>query len=480
MAISRDTLNRETNARFWAQSGHKPGQRLDPNNPTDKAMMPIWMDIQRKVQAEADAGTLVTTFDHPEVAQNLADAEVANKVAAVHVDAAAQESDPALAQQHTEAAATAAQVFLQKLKEAAAQQPPTMAPQLQNGQAQNGQFLRPEDDPWNPSRVPNPSAPSTREQPQPNGQFLRPEDDPWNSRFVPKSQREQPSAPPSRSPRERPPAQASRPPRGILFGEVNARFWNRTRYKQGQKLDMTNPQDREMSKVWMEILREVEREANEGRLTLTRPESTPPQPSPRPQPSPQPQFPPQPDPRSPFPPQRPWGTQPMQPGLPGMPMNFGLPQPGIWPGTMQQPPMQQPPMQQPPMQQQPMQQQPMEHQQQPMQQQQQQRPMQQPTRQQQPLPMEGGLPSSSTEAAPSTPSTPPSEGRPPPITTEEGMSTKAKIAVAALGLAGLASLVYAVTRKSSPPSRPRARASVRMPSPIPPSSPFPPARGGRF
>ena len=55
--ISRDILNKETNARFWAQTGYKPGQRLDPNNPLDKAKMPVWMDIFRKVNAEADVVT---------------------------------------------------------------------------------------------------------------------------------------------------------------------------------------------------------------------------------------------------------------------------------------------------------------------------------------------------------------------------------------------------------------------------------------
>ena len=60
-AISRDVLNKETNARFWAQTKYKVGKPLDPKNPLDKAQIPVWNDTFRKVQAEANAGNLVTT-----------------------------------------------------------------------------------------------------------------------------------------------------------------------------------------------------------------------------------------------------------------------------------------------------------------------------------------------------------------------------------------------------------------------------------
>src|SRR4029078_12289214 len=85
--VSNETLNRETDARFWSGTGYRPGHALDPKNPTDKVMMPVWMDIFRKGQAGAKAGTLVTTYAHPAVSQALADAGVAQRAAAVHAAA---------------------------------------------------------------------------------------------------------------------------------------------------------------------------------------------------------------------------------------------------------------------------------------------------------------------------------------------------------------------------------------------------------
>ena len=48
--VDRRYLNEETDTRFWARTGYRPGQRLDPANPTDKVMLPVWMDIFRQVQ----------------------------------------------------------------------------------------------------------------------------------------------------------------------------------------------------------------------------------------------------------------------------------------------------------------------------------------------------------------------------------------------------------------------------------------------
>ena len=346
--ISRDILNKETNARFWAQTGYKPGQRLDPNNPLDKAKMPVWMDIFRKVNAEADAGTLVTTYDRPEVAQPLADAEVAQKVATIHVDAGAKAPDPDTAQQHVSAAMTAQQVAALKLKEAAQNQPPTVSPKLVDDAAREAA-----------KTPPPPNAPAIDQiahaQMQngkngQNGKMLAPEDDPWSDRYVPKSERQpQPQPQPQQPPQARPPRPSrERPPTAILYKETNARFWNRTHYKPGQKLDMTDPQDRKMSKAWLEILHEVEREADAGTLTFTSPEvpapdggrpppsrPLPPRPVPPPvqQPMPQQPMPPRPMP----PPVQPMPPRPMPP--PGMQQPFpppGMQQPFPPPG-MQQP-----------------------------------------------------------------------------------------------------------------------------------------------
>lgn len=128
--ISRDTLMRETDARFFAQVKRTPGQKLDPNNPRDAAYIPVWNDIFHKVEREAREGRLVTTFDHPPVAQALQDAEVANKASAAHLDIAAASSDPVITQENILAAATAGLVSFQKADEAAALQPPTASPTL--------------------------------------------------------------------------------------------------------------------------------------------------------------------------------------------------------------------------------------------------------------------------------------------------------------------------------------------------------------
>ena len=510
--ISRDILNKETNARFWAQTGFKPGQRLDPNNQLDKAMMPVWMDIFRKVTAEADEGTLVTTYDRPEVAQPLADAEIASAVAALHVDTGAKDPNPTTVQQHTSAAATAMQIVAQKLIEAASNQPPTVSPSLTENAAKEAARTPPS--PYAPAADQIAHAQTHNGQNGQNGQILRPEDDPWNPRYVPKSPspREQPSAQPSKSPRER-------PSREVLYKEVNARFWRRYNYKPGQKLDMAIAEDRKMAKLWTNIFHEVEREANEGRLTFTRLElvpapdaARPPRPSPRPlRPTPPRPLPPRPTPPSmqqPMPPppsQRP--MPPIQPP-PGMqrPMPPGMP-PGMqpWPPPGMQQPMPPPDMQQPmppgmppgmqpwppPDMQQPM---PRPDMQQPMPRPDMQQPMspgrQPPGMQPWPPPgMQQPTPSAPTEGGPPSPMewapTPaPTEEASPAITTEaapvEGMSIKAKIALAVLSLGGLGALAYAVTSKPARPAfRPRARASARVSPAFASSSAFPSLRGGR-
>ena len=468
--ISRDILNKETNALFWAQTGHKPGQRLDPNNPLDKAQMPVWMDIFRKVKAKADAGTLVITYDRPEVAQPLADAEVASAVAAAHVDAGAKAPDPATAQQHVAAAATAAQVFLQRLSEAAANQPPTVSSKLKQDAAREAAKTPPP--PHAPAVDQIAHAQMQNGQVQ-NGQFLRPEDDPWDPRYVPKSKppREQPPAQPPKSPRERPSRE--------VLDETNMRFWNRTQYKRGQKLDMSDAQDREMSKIWMEIFGEVQREANEGRLTFTSPELVPAPngvrpPPPRPSPPPPP---PRPTPQLPLPSQPSAQQQPYQPP-PQQP--YPLPQ-------QPYPLPQQPPYQPPPPRVQPSMQ-----------------PYQPPPPQPYQPPAERPLSSAlSSSAAP--PSAPGSEADTPAAAAAdtpaaaaaavdtaaaepEGMSTTAKIALGVFGLGGLAAIVYAVTRKPTgkpASSRPRARAAARVSSgSVTPaigssSFAFPPLRSGK-
>jgi hypothetical protein len=74
MATDPQTLNRETDTRFWAIAGYAPGHKLDPNNAVDALMVPVWRAIYDVVATQAQNGTLQTTFDHPAIAQAIDDA----------------------------------------------------------------------------------------------------------------------------------------------------------------------------------------------------------------------------------------------------------------------------------------------------------------------------------------------------------------------------------------------------------------------
>ena len=45
---------------------------------------------------------------------------------------------------------------------------------------------------------------------------------------------------------------------GVLIHAANQTFWEITKYKPGQKLDMSDPQDRAMAKTWMDIYRQIQ------------------------------------------------------------------------------------------------------------------------------------------------------------------------------------------------------------------------------
>lgn len=55
----------------------------------------------------------------------------------------------------------------------------------------------------------------------------------------------------------------------ILAQETNVRFWHQTGYKPLQALDPTNPTDRKMASVWMDIWARVNAEDAAGVLVLT-------------------------------------------------------------------------------------------------------------------------------------------------------------------------------------------------------------------
>jgi len=162
----RSILDREADARFYAQSGVGVGHKLDPHDPTDAKMIPLWLDIYAKVKAEDDAGKLVLTYNNPVVAQHLADAHVADMAAAVHLGAAAGAS-PHEAPQHVAAASTAAKISAHKTAEAAKLQPPTISPELAHEAAHEAAHEH-------PSRVP-PTAKSQLAREQAKGAGVRAE-----------------------------------------------------------------------------------------------------------------------------------------------------------------------------------------------------------------------------------------------------------------------------------------------------------------
>jgi hypothetical protein len=127
-ASSRSLLDKETDARFWAQTHYRVGRKLDPKDPTDKAMMRVWLDIFAKVKREDSAGVLVLTYNDPAVERHLDDARLAMQAAGAHLDAAVRATDPAQAQRHADAAAIATTTASSATHAAAALQPPTVSP----------------------------------------------------------------------------------------------------------------------------------------------------------------------------------------------------------------------------------------------------------------------------------------------------------------------------------------------------------------
>lgn len=131
----KEVITQETDARFWAQTHYKPGRRLNPADPADRAMAKVWLDIWAKVKAADRAGELVLTYNHPEVEQGLDHAELAGHATDSHVEAAAQTPDPAESGAHADAAAQAASAESEGAQRASAVQPPTVSPILADAAA---------------------------------------------------------------------------------------------------------------------------------------------------------------------------------------------------------------------------------------------------------------------------------------------------------------------------------------------------------
>lgn len=134
--ISKSLLDKETDARFWAQTGYKIGHKLDPKDLTDKAMVKVWLDIYAKVKREDDAGKLVVTYNHPAVEKHLDDAAQANQTVDAHLDHAVTTPSEVESQQHVEAAAVASRSAANSAAAAAVLQPPTVSPIVVTAAAQ--------------------------------------------------------------------------------------------------------------------------------------------------------------------------------------------------------------------------------------------------------------------------------------------------------------------------------------------------------
>jgi hypothetical protein len=128
--FSKDILNKETDARFWAQTGYKPQQPLNKNDPSDRAMMATWAHIFSEVKKENDGGRLVVTYNHPQVEKHLDAAEISSHAAQGHIDASRTEPDPQKAQAHHDAANDLIHAAARAAHAAADLQPPSVSPHV--------------------------------------------------------------------------------------------------------------------------------------------------------------------------------------------------------------------------------------------------------------------------------------------------------------------------------------------------------------
>lgn len=128
--FSKDVINRETDARFWAQTGYKPGQPLHPSDPVDRSMIPTWRHIFVQVQKEADAGKLVLTYNHPDVERHLDAAEISSHAAQGHIDAAKSEPNSDRRSAHHAAADDLLHAAAKSAHAAADLQPTSVSPHV--------------------------------------------------------------------------------------------------------------------------------------------------------------------------------------------------------------------------------------------------------------------------------------------------------------------------------------------------------------
>lgn len=190
----------ETNNRFWAQSGYKPGAQLNMSDPSDKAMAQVWNDVHAYVLTEVRDGKMVRTFDDPRVVDHLDNGKKAYLAAINHMIGAQQATDDAHLQAHLAAAKEANQIARDSCAAAAALQPPSVTPSIiEQARAEVAATA-----PIEPAQVPAITGAEAAEQPVPTEQpqsnpapdpaMLAPENDPWDAQYKPPMQADNPPA----------------------------------------------------------------------------------------------------------------------------------------------------------------------------------------------------------------------------------------------------------------------------------------------
>lgn len=134
-------LYAEADARFWAQVGYKPGQKLDPKDPLDAKQIPVWKDIFNKLTAQAKRDQPgpddpFWTFRHPVVQAAIADAQAATASTAQSLDSAVE------ARNENRPNAQAAHLDAAQASHEAAQVATTAAAQIQPKTASHAQAKR--------------------------------------------------------------------------------------------------------------------------------------------------------------------------------------------------------------------------------------------------------------------------------------------------------------------------------------------------
>jgi len=250
-------VNRETDARFHAQTGYKPGMPLDLKDSSDRAMSKVWLDVHAQVAGENDAGKMVRTFDEPRVAEHLDHAKVAHLAAINHMVGASSAKDNAHLELHLRAAKEANTISRESCAAAAEFQPPsvtkfildqalaevsktaplepTEVPVITSG-AEEGPVMAPTEQPqanqptgpvmpgdpeWVDYADSPPTAP-TEQRPDPIPGMLAPENDPWDERYKPPMQAD---SPPPQQPTEQAPTQQTQGPKGPPPGWKSPPEW---------------------------------------------------------------------------------------------------------------------------------------------------------------------------------------------------------------------------------------------------------------